>query len=215
MGQNIQLHWGVSRVAAATLDLLEDEERRCLDLSILQISVLRQMAYPWVLVSSRLVEDHGEYQTVVEMPVAYLEALEELEILLSGAYDGPVGGCPVGEEYVDRGDPLVWDFYVEDLAVDSAWHSLDLGGIITDADATCVHLGAQISSAVVGRNLIFRETNNVNSVNLLRLRTFVPGILTNISGRVTLGPDRSLDYYATAGLEKIEFAVRGWWRPAT
>lgn len=110
MGQRTQLNWGVSRVEASALDLLEDEERRCLDLSITQISIMRQMVFPWAFRSDRLVESHTDYQTTVDMPVAYLEALEELEILLSGAYDGPKGGCPVSEIFVDRGDLPGGDF---------------------------------------------------------------------------------------------------------
>jgi len=214
MSENVRPQWSVSRVASDTLDLLEDEEVRCLELTSLQCSILRQMAFPWAKLRTRLVNEHPDYWEIVEQPAAYVEALEELEILLSGAYDGPTGGCPVGEVFVDRGDPSAWDFQVGDLAVDGAWHSLDLGGIITDADATRLEIGAWFLSSVVNHTLQFRKTNNVNGLNVLIQRTHTAYLFEHLSGPVSLGPDRSLDYWASTGLPEIYIIVRGWWKPA-
>jgi len=214
MSEHVHLHWGVSRVHAATLDLLEDEERRCLDLSVLQCSVLRQMAFPWAYRPDRLVEEHVGYEIPVEMPVAYVEALEELDQLLSGAYDGPKEGCPVGEVYVDRGDPSAWDFQIGNLAVDGAWHSLELGGIITDEDATDVEILVQFRGGAAQASVQMRETNNVNVYNRLLGSTQGDNLFTTLPGRVTLGPDRSMDYFVSATMVICNIVVRGWWKPA-
>jgi hypothetical protein len=214
MGEIIRLPWGVSRVAASTLELLEDEERRCLDLSILHTSILRQMVFPWALLPSRLVEDHGDWQEVVEMPTAYLEALEELEILLSGAYDGPKEGCPMGEVYQDRGDPIIWDFQIGDLTVDGGWHSVNLSSIVTDADATLLLLGATFKGSAVGGALKFRESGNANLFNVLQAYVQAPATFTTLQGLCQPGTGRTLDYLASSTLDVVSFLVRGWWRPA-
>lgn len=214
MGEIIRLPWGVSRVGAATLDLLEDEERRCLDLSILQISVLRQMAYPWALLPSRLVEDHGEYQEIIEMPVAYLEALEELEILLSGAYDGPKEGCPMGEVYVDRGDISSMDFAIGDgLVADAAWHPLNLNWIVYDDYATQIKIRANIQAAT-GLMLLCRAFGYENTGNLAALYSQAAYGVIEKEFWLPLPNGRFFSYYLSSGITVAAIAVLGWWKPA-
>jgi hypothetical protein len=97
------------------------------------------MAFPWAKFRTRLVEEHLGYWVVVEQPQAYIDALEELEVLLSGAYDGPKEGCPVGgEAFVDRGNVAAFDFGIANFTANGAWQVKDLSAIVTDADATRV-----------------------------------------------------------------------------
>lgn len=214
MGQNIRLHWAVSRVWAPTLDLLEDEERRCLDLSVLQCSILRQMTFPWARAASRLVEDHGDYQTIVDQPVAYQEALDELEVLLSGAYDGPVGGCPVGEIFVDRGNPDTRDFYIgSGLTADGIYRTLDLSAKVTDSDANRVLLLIQAKDGSTGQNFAVRQygDSGANAAAWLRTQAANVAIFGQIS--VYMPVLRQVEYIITSGMDVAEMTVQGWWKP--
>jgi hypothetical protein len=214
MGQNIRLNWGVSRVGAYALDLLEDEERRCLDLSILQVSVLRQMVFPWAKMPSRLVEDYGDYQVTVDMPTAYLEALEELEELLSGAYDGPETGCAMGEVYVDRGDLPGWDFEEATLTRDYAFHDMDLTNVIGDTSATRVKIRVIFHGTAVGSGCAFREAGNVADVNAGGSRLQVANVYTEFECDVKMSVAQHIEYSFSSTVDDIYMVIRGYWIPA-
>jgi len=80
----IHLDEHVSRVQSSVLELLSSTNCSLLLLSDLQIAVLAQMTFPYVWWSTRLVEDHGQYQLTVDFPQSYRDELECLELLLSG-----------------------------------------------------------------------------------------------------------------------------------
>jgi hypothetical protein len=84
MTRIVHLDEHVSRVQASALELLDDPSCLVLILSPLQVSVLRQMTFPYVWWSTRLIEDHETWQETVEFPDAYRDELECLELLLSG-----------------------------------------------------------------------------------------------------------------------------------
>lgn len=215
MGQNIRLPWGVSRVESSTLDLLEDEERRCLDVSILQVSVLRQMAFPWALTPSRLVESHVDYQTVVEMPQAYIDELEELEVLLSGAYDGPTGGCPVGETFVDRGNVNGFDFGIANFTANGAWQEKDLSNIVTDADATRVLIVAEIRDGSTNQALLVASYDDTYHYNRAGAHTQAANVYADLNCEVEVDAQRRIVYLISTGMDICNMVIRGWWRPAT
>ena len=215
MSEMVHLHWGVSRVHAATLDLLEDEERRCLDLSILQCSILRQMVFPWVYRPDRLVEEHVGYEIPVEMPVAYVEALEELDQLLSGAYAGPKEGCPVGEVYVDRGDPSGWDFTIANLVADAAWHEMDLTNVIGEVSARLVLMRVRLTGPTVGGFIYFRESGNVATINYAGVPILTTTTPVDASIIIHLAATQKVDYILSVGVTVCFLFVRGYWAPAT
>lgn len=214
MGTIIRLPWGVSRVLSSTLDLLEDDERRCLDLSILQVSVLRQMVYPWVQMWTRLVEDHGDYQETIDMPTAYLEALEGLEILLSGAYDGPKGGCPVGEVFVDRGDLPGFDMETGNFTKDGTWREWDLTNVIGAPSATRVMIRCSFTGSVAGGYIYFRQEDNVAGVNIAGQRVQVAGEYIDLEVYVELPGTQKVSYNISSTITVIYCVVRGYWMPA-
>jgi hypothetical protein len=214
MSENINLHWAVSRVLGDTLDLLEDEERRCLDLSVLQCSILRQMTFPWARLFTRLVEDHGDYQTTVEMPQAYIDALEELELLLGGGYDGPKEGCLVGEIYHDRGNPSAWDYTIGDFTANGTWRSLDVSAIVDNPDATRVLLRGRFKDNLVGQAFFLREYGDSGQYDAIGGLTQVTGVLTEFHGQVELGVVQQLEYLIASGMDEADLLIRGWWVPA-
>lgn len=214
MSENIHLPWGFGRVYADTLDLLEDEERRCLELSVMQCSILRQMVFPWARAASRLVEDHGDYQTIVDQPVAYQEALDELEILLSGAYDGPETGCPVGEVYVDRGDLPGYDVAKANLTCDDAWHELNLVNVVGDALATRVRLRSYITGNMVSGRWGYREAGNTADVNTSQGTLRVTTSPAEPDSVVVMSGDQRIEYRMSPSFDVVAIVVRGYWVPA-
>jgi hypothetical protein len=173
------------------------------------------MTFPWALYPDRLVNEFPYHWEIVDQPVAYKEALEELEILLSGAYDGPRGGCPVGEIYVDRGDPAAQDFTIGGgLTADGAWHTLNLESIIPDDTATRVLLRWQIKDGAAGMNLVMKSRGNTNAYNSIYARTQVANIVLLGEGQIFFTAGRFVEYNITTGTDEIGLLVRGWWRPA-
>jgi hypothetical protein len=71
-------------VLAGTLDLLDDDACYIMIVSALQRSVIRQMVFPYVYWRTRLVEDHGNWQDTMVFPAAYIDALDDLECMVSG-----------------------------------------------------------------------------------------------------------------------------------
>lgn len=216
MGENINLHWAVSRVAGSTLDLLEDEEVRCLELTSLQCSILRQMAFPWAKLFTRLVEDHGDYQTTVDMPQAYIDALEELELLLGGGYDGPTEGCPVGEIYVNRGNPNAPDYTIgAGLTADSTWRMRDLSAIVNDSDATRVLLLAYCKDAGANMDFLFRPLGNLGAHSGEYIRTQVANIVVFAQFQIYMPVLQTIEYAISTGMDQATLTVQGWWVPAS
>ena len=84
MTRVIRLDEHVGRVQSSVLDLLDSPNCNLLVLSDVQVAVLKQMTFPYVLWSTRLVEDHESYQIAVDFPQLYRDELECLELLLSG-----------------------------------------------------------------------------------------------------------------------------------
>jgi hypothetical protein len=215
MGENVRSQWAVSRVSADTLALLEDDERRCLDLSSLQCSILRQMTFPWATFRTRLVTEHPDYWEIVDQPTAYKEALEELEILLSGAYDGPKGGCPVGEVFHDRGDLPGYDFTQAQLTKDSGWHELDLTNVVGDLAATRVKIRLLFTGLYAGEWIAFREAGNIYDVNATAGRIHAAGVYYDGEGDVKMSSAQTIEYQCSPNVTAANIVIRGYWTPAT
>ena len=197
-----------------TLDLLDDEEVRCLELTSLQCSVLRQMTFPWAFYRERLVNEFAAYWEIVDPPVAYTEALEELEILLSGAYDGPETGCPVGEVFVDRGDNATWDYALPTtLTADGAWHTLNFGLLVGSA-ATRVLLRAFIADTVADAYMAFRLPGYANEINVARVRLGMGVGYDERQLECQISAGGLLNYKISSGMDDALISIQGWWEPA-
>jgi hypothetical protein len=124
---------------------------------------------------------------------------------------GVVSG--VGDVYVDRGDPSANDFEVGSFTLDTAWHDLDLSGIVTDSDATLVHLYCQLRDDVVGQHFQFRKNGNTNSFNLTGVRTQAAGVWVEYEMCVVLDDNRVVEYRGAVGINDVNVRIRGWWKP--
>ena len=103
MTRIVHLDEHVSRVDSYALELLDSPNCNLLVLSDLQVSVLRQMTFPYVNWATRLVEDHESYQVAVDFPQAYSDELECLELLLSG---GSEMTCDLSTVLADLADAI-------------------------------------------------------------------------------------------------------------
>lgn len=116
-------------------------------------------------------------------------------------------------KYVDRGDPANYDFRKEDLIQDSAWHDMDLSGIVPEAGANhLVHISVTIQATVAENYLILQKKGNVNFPAVGRTRTQVADIMLDESDIfVMMDADRKIEYQASTGnWSRIDVAVRGW-----
>ena len=119
-----------------------------------------------------------------------------------------------GLEYVDRGDPSVYDFDQSSLQMDNTWYALSLSGIVTDSDAVLVHLLLQIADETPGTALHLQEYGNTNDVNIAGVVAQAVDTWNMADCLVTIGPPRDIFYRVTAVATAVRITVRGWWRPA-
>jgi len=116
-------------------------------------------------------------------------------------------------KYVDRGDPVTFDFSNPNFIFDSAWHSLDLSGIVPPAGANqLVHISLTLVTSATAYWYI-RETGNVNNINRLSLQPISAGNW-ELSGWVMMDAVRKIDYYlAWTGITVARLSIRGWMEP--
>lgn len=210
---NIRPRYGWSRVSGGTLDLLEDEEIRIMKITALQCSVIRQMCFPWVYYYERLVDEHVDYWEIVEQPTAYKEALEALELMVGGGYVPPEE-IQMGDQFVDRGAAVAFDFTIgSGLTADSAWHDLNLSGLIADSDATLVLLYCYVKDGSAGLLLNLRkELDPNNTKNCAPCQTEVANQYLYHHPIVALA-SRKIQYLISSGMDDCGIFVRGWWKP--
>jgi hypothetical protein len=114
--------------------------------------------------------------------------------------------------FVDRGDPAGPDFREWDLDQDSAFHDLDLSGIVP-AGAKAVYLRVVVEAAGgSNRYIALRKKGNVNSGNMPSLRTQAAGAYNDQSVFVICDSNRVIQYFVDGGftLDFISITVMGW-----
>ena len=113
--------------------------------------------------------------------------------------------------YVDRGDPVDYDFQVGDLTTDGAWHDLDLSSIVPEG-ATLVHLRILVMDGLTVQLLYIAEKGNSNAANSLFVQTQVANIVSFNEGIVKLDSSRVVQYKASnTTWTTMNIVVRGWY----
>ncbi|MBA7611619.1 hypothetical protein ES703_18847 [subsurface metagenome] len=113
--------------------------------------------------------------------------------------------------YVDRGDPVNYDFTEANLTTDSAWHVLDLSAIIPNG-ATAVLLSVKIRCGLAGIESSVRKNGNVNVPCRSSMYTQVANLYNLADWVVTLNSNRKIEYFFTNVVwTNIFIIVRGWW----
>jgi len=113
--------------------------------------------------------------------------------------------------FVDRGDPAAYDFTSTAFTKDSAWHELDLSGIIpTNVKAVAVSI--VVSNTTAGKLFRLRTNGNANTMNNAIINTQVALLFYGSDLIVAPDANRKIEYFATsAGWLTINFTVKGWW----
>lgn len=113
--------------------------------------------------------------------------------------------------FVDRGDPPAWDFAKPDFTTDSAWHDLDLSGIVPE-NARGVVLHLAINSGLIGSFAQFRKNSTTTPFSRSELRIQTGGLFNDADIVVSLDADRFIEYKISNVLwTNIYLGVKGWW----
>ena len=112
-----------------------------------------------------------------------------------------------GDEYVDRGDPVTYDFTTGDLTQDGAWHDLDLSSLLPiESTGQLVLLKMTFSASSGAIYMEVREKGKTNSGNSAYIRQ-------NNSGDfwVKCDDNRKMEYAIYGGAASfVGIGVRGW-----
>ena len=115
--------------------------------------------------------------------------------------------------YHDRGSHASSDFNAAALTKDSAWHDLDLSGIV-DEDAKAVHLNVVIRNSTVDAQVVFRKNGYTSIPDEHGIRTQVADqrLINNII--VPCDENRIIEYnVANVGTwATINLNIQGWFK---
>lgn len=121
---------------------------------------------------------------------------------------------PETERTVDRGDPAANDWTKATLAIDNAWHDLDLSGILPRAAAgKFVMFRLVINNTVLGEEVYIREKGNAQFFNTLYARSAVTAERLIYDALVKCDADRQVEYLVTdTGVWNMcNILIRGWY----
>jgi len=112
--------------------------------------------------------------------------------------------------YVDRGDPNVHDFTLNDFTTDGDDHDIDFSSICP-AGAKVVHFFCGLQDGSVGMFLYFRKKPNIYSAAVSNMQTQGVDVYNYQDMWVTLDGDRKAIYNASNTVfTSIVLTVRGW-----
>jgi len=112
--------------------------------------------------------------------------------------------------FVDRGDPLAWDFTVGDFTDDNAWHDLDLSSIVP-AGATSVLVKVNLESLQIEKKFELRRKDNASGYNTLAIWTQFSNVRIGGVFLVPCNANRVIQYLANpATWSLINVNVNGW-----
>lgn len=113
--------------------------------------------------------------------------------------------------YVDRGDPVDYDFNLADFTTDAIWRDLDLSAIVP-AGAKSIVIQYEVNDDVSNSKFRFRKNGINNAYNYVGGRTQVGGITTGGQVNVACAENRSIEYYFdNLAYTGIWLVVNGWY----
>jgi len=136
--------------------------------------------------------------------------MQSLIELIAEKVIAEIGIPPV---YVWRGEQNDCDWDQTTLILDSAFHELDLGGIIP-AGASAVNMFARVKNPTVGFNVKFqmKKQGAIHTQYTCILRPQVADIWIGGLYPIKLSDDRKIEYNARSlTLCEVKLVIRGWW----
>lgn len=114
--------------------------------------------------------------------------------------------------FVDRGDPVGFDFAVGDFITDGTWRDLDLSGIVP-AGAKAVSLKVYVEDNLVGQSFLLRENGNTNPYNAPIILTQIANVPCGADLIVVCDSNRVVEYFASNTTWTALFlVVKCWWK---
>jgi len=118
---------------------------------------------------------------------------------------------PAGIYWVDRGDTATPDLETGDFVADSAWHDLNLSGIVP-SNAILMYCRLILNSVNLGDRLLLRKKGYTSEYNMSDIRIVVPNIYTIAYPIISLNENGIAEYKRlNPEFNFIEMTVRGWW----
>lgn len=128
-----------------------------------------------------------------------------------GADEIDATGLPGRCNFIDRGDPSVYDFLLPDFITDGTEHDLDLSGIVP-VNTKAVLVFFSVAAAEVGRYIYFRPKEHTNWQSSSQPTTIVSNLPSSLDLICPIGVSRKLTYLASnTTFLGIYFIVKGWW----
>lgn len=113
--------------------------------------------------------------------------------------------------FVERGDPGSADFAIGDFTIDSAWHDLDLSGIVP-SNAKAVAVSLRLRSTLTCKTIYLTKKDYIQGWNVSLHKMNLAGLYEYTDKIVPIGSDGKLTYYLTAGgWNVVWLTVKGWW----
>ena len=125
-------------------------------------------------------------------------------------WDDDPGELVWGSTFVDRGDPVTYDWTIGDLTANDAWHELVCSGIVP-AGAKAILLLVLIRDDSAGQDIHFRKYGNTNSINRAYMRTQVANIYMSNTFVIPCSTSQSLEYMISTGMDAVYICIMGWW----
>lgn len=112
--------------------------------------------------------------------------------------------------YVDRGDPGVIDYDINDFTIDGGYHDLDCSAVVPEG-AKAIHIVAFLQATTVGQSLRLRKNGNIYPRNVAFCFTQVANKNISMDVFVACDDDQIIEYaLAIATWNSLSMTIRGW-----
>jgi len=106
-------------------------------------------------------------------------------------------------------DPAVYDFGSATLTEDSAWHDLDLSGIVP-VGTKAVQILIYCYDTSAGKSFEIRQKGVTNDIDRVPVFSIVSSAVVLQMGIVSVDSNRLCQYYVTSGMDAEGLIVQGW-----
>lgn len=116
-----------------------------------------------------------------------------------------------GMKYVDRGDPLTWDFLKGDFDFELYGGVLELPACVP-ANAKVIEIIVMAQSPDIGTQLTFYTPGNTNFINMLWMCINVANQETAEKVSIFVGGSHKIEYCLSLNnYDVLNMSVSGWW----
>jgi len=113
-------------------------------------------------------------------------------------------------DIIDRGGTTENDFTLSDLTTDSAWHSLDLSGVVPTG-TKIIPIRTLIAATIVGAVGYFTEDETLGHLNMFATVTQVANAFISQEGYIVCDENRKIRYIITdTTWHLFNILIRGW-----